>query len=56
MHMQMSEWYWFLRPLLSSSITNLTTRENVLKTRFAKNLTREIYGVYSTTDTKIYMT
>ena len=28
--------YWFLRPLLSSSITNLTTRENVFKSRFAK--------------------
>ena len=40
-------WKWFLRPLLSSSITNLAARENVLKSRFAKNLTREIYGVYS---------
>ena len=39
--------YWFLRPLLSSSIANLTSRENVLKSWIAKNLTREIYGVYS---------
>ena len=39
--------YWFLRPLLSS-IANLTTRENVWKSRFVKNYTREIYGVYST--------
>ena len=44
--LKMSEWYWFLRALLSS-IANLTTRENVLKSRFAKNLTREIYGIYS---------
>ena len=36
-HVQMSEWYWFLRPLLSSLIANLTTRENVLKSRFVKN-------------------
>ena len=39
--------YWFLRPLLSSSIANLTSRENVLKSWIAKNLTCEIYGVYS---------
>ena len=46
---QMSEWYWFewfLSPLLSSSFANLTTRENVLKSWFAKNWTHEIYGVY----------
>ena len=47
-HVQISEWYWFLRPLLSSSIANLTTHENVLKARITKNLTRKIYGVYST--------
>ena len=35
-HVQMSEWYWFLSPLLSS-IANLTTRENVLKSQFAEN-------------------
>ena len=40
--------YWFLRPLLSSSIANLTTRENVLKSRFAKNLTREIWHIHCT--------
>ena len=38
--------YWFLHPLLSS-IANLITRKNVLKSPFSKNLTREIYGVYS---------
>ena len=36
-----------MRLVYSSSIANLTTRENVLKSRFTKNLTREIYSVYS---------
>ena len=38
---------WILCPLLSSSIANLTTHNNVLKSRFAKNKTCEIYSVHS---------
>ena len=43
-----------VRNTLLSSIANLTTRENVLKSRFAKNYTREIYGVYSTSWIKLF--
>ena len=36
-----------VRNTLLSSIANLTTRKNVLKSRFAKSYFREIYSVYS---------
>ena len=50
-HVQMSEWYWFLRPLLSSSIANLTTHKmswspDSWKIRLAKYMAYTVYLQY----------
>ena len=49
-HVQMSEWYWFLRPpSMIALLLDLTTRGNVLKSRFAKYMAYTVsYGSYGT--------